>query len=58
MNEWSVIVYYTDAQADHWIFQESDAPTVVDCIKLVETEVRDKSVAKVIISHTKRRVEL
>jgi hypothetical protein len=58
VNEWSVIVYYTDAQADHWIFQEAEAPTVVDCLKLVETEAKDKTVAKVIVSHSKRKVNL
>ena len=50
MNHWSVKVYYFDrAHPDHWIFSLLDAPTVMDCLKLVESEVKDKSVLKVII---------
>jgi hypothetical protein len=58
VSEWSVIVYYTDSKPEHFIFKEKEAPTVMDCLKMVESEVQDHSVSKVILHKIGSRVYL
>lgn len=56
--EWSVHIYYTDSKPEHFIFQEKDAPTVGDCLKMVESEIQDRTTAKVICTKLGARVYL
>lgn len=56
--DWSVHIYYTDSRPEHFIFREEDAPTVQDCLKMVESEIQDRTTSKVIITKQGARVYL
>lgn len=55
--EWNVLIVYNDGSSEHFIFEQLDAPTIPDVVRLVENELMDKgSVHRLVINEQVREV--